>query len=296
MTTEISPEPEATIAGELTISEPGVYAGVSDIDYHADPVPGGSLSCSGAKKLLSPSTPALFKYEQEHPPESTKAFDEGKAAHRLVLGVGPELVLIPFDEWRTNEAKAAVKEAQDRGAIPLKPKQWQMVHDMAEALQAHPTAAALLDPERGLPEQSLFWTDPDTGVTLRARLDWLPDPTPGGRMILADYKTARSAHPEQFARAAADYGYHQQDPWYSEGVRALGLTEDLAFVFIVQEKTPPYLVSVCQLVDDDRRLGHVLNHQAIRIYAECKRTGNWPGYPDVTVVELPGWYRARNGV
>ena len=34
-------------------------AGVYDIPedlYHRDPVPGGSLSCSGAKKLLPPSS------------------------------------------------------------------------------------------------------------------------------------------------------------------------------------------------------------------------------------------------
>lgn len=283
------------LAGRLTISEPGVYADISDIDYHADPVPGGSLSCSGAKKLLPPSTPARFKHEVENPPESTKTFDEGKAAHRLVLGVGPELVLVPFERWDTNKAKAMVAEARERDAIPLKQKQWDMVHGMADALRAHATASALLNPDRGQPEQSLFWADPETGVTLRARLDWLPDPSDSGRMIIADYKSALSAAPAKFAKAAADYGYHQQDPWYSAGVRALGLAEDLAFVFIVQEKTPPYLVSVCQLHDDDRRLGHVLNRQAIHTYAECKRTGDWPGYPDVTVVELPGWYRIQNG-
>lgn len=283
------------IAGHRTITEPGVYADVSDIDYHADPVPGGSLSCSGAKKLLPPSTPARFKYELENPPESTKTFDEGKAAHRLVLGVGPELVLVPFERWDTNAAKAMVAEARERDAIPLKQKQWDMVHGMADALRRHPTASALLDPEHGQAEQSLFWTDRETGVTLRARLDWLPDPTPGGRTILADYKSAISAHPDKFARSAADYGYHQQDPWYSMGVRELGLAEDLAFVFIVQEKTAPYLVSICQLHDQDRHLGHVLNRQAIHTYAECKRTGDWPGYPDVNVVELPGWYRNQNG-
>lgn len=291
----MSAEVLEVVVDELVITEPGVYDGISDEEYHGDPTIEGSLSCSGAKKLIPPSTPARFFYELENPTETTKALDEGKAAHALVLGTGPELVKIPFDEWRTDAAKAQVAEAKDRGAIPLKPKQWDMVFGMAEALRLHPTASALLDPERGKPEQSLFWKHELTGVTLRARLDWLPEPAESGRMILADYKSARSANPADFAKAAADYGYHQQDPWYSEAVRRLGLADDLAFVFIVQEKTPPYLVSVCQLHDDDRRLGHVLNQQAIHTYADCKSSGIWPGYPDVTVVELPVWYRIRNG-
>ncbi|MGW9447058.1 hypothetical protein, partial [Bacillus mobilis] len=48
------------------ITRPGVYDGIPEAVYHRDPVPGGSLSSSGARKLLAPSCPALFKYDQEH--------------------------------------------------------------------------------------------------------------------------------------------------------------------------------------------------------------------------------------
>lgn len=283
------------INGQLTISEPGVYPDITDIDYHADPVPGGSLSRSGARKLLPPSTPAQFKYELEHPPPSRKVFDEGKAAHRLVLGVGPELVKLPFDDLRSGAAKEFQKAATDRGAICLKEAPWQMVHDMADALREHPLAAALLNPDRGRPEQSLFWVDAPTGTTLRARLDWLPDPAASGRLIVPDYKTATSADPHEFARKAPDYGYDMQDPWYIDGIRALGLAEDVVFVFIVQSKTPPYPVSVVQLHDDDRAIGRARNRTAIDTYTHCKKTGVWPGYDDVTVVDLPAWYRIQNG-
>lgn len=283
------------IAGRTTVSEPGVYADITDVDYHADPVAGGSLSRSGAKKLLPPSTPAQFKYEVDNPPETKPAFEEGKAAHRLVLGAGPELVKLPFDSMRTNAAKEFAAEAEKRGAICLKEETWERVHVMAETLRKHPIASALLDPERGHPEQSLFWDDPETGVTLRARLDWLPDPSSGGRLIVPDYKTAASADPNEFARKAADFGYDMQDPWYLEGLRALGVAEDLAFVFIVQAKTPPYPVSVVQLHDVDRAIGAARNRRAIETYAQCKATDTWPGYDDVTVVELPVWYRIQNG-
>src|SRR2546421_646443 len=90
-----------------TITEPGLYEDLSVETYHADPVPVGSLSSSGARKLLPPGCPALFAYEREHPPEPTATFDLGHAAHKMVLGVGPEVVKIDADNWRTNAVKDA---------------------------------------------------------------------------------------------------------------------------------------------------------------------------------------------
>jgi len=40
------------VVDQVLITEPGVYALPADV-YHADPVAGGSLSSSGAKKLLA---------------------------------------------------------------------------------------------------------------------------------------------------------------------------------------------------------------------------------------------------
>jgi hypothetical protein len=84
---------------------------------------------------------------------------------------------------------------------------------MAAALRAHPLAGKLLDPDRGTPEQSLFWTDERTGVWRRARLDALPHPA-AGRMIIADYKTCDSAKPRACAKSIANYGYNMQGAAY----------------------------------------------------------------------------------
>ena len=140
---------------------------------------------------------------------------------------------------------------------------------------------------------SLFWQDPDTSVPLRARVDWLRDRAPG-RLIIPDYKTASSAHPETFAKSAANYLYHLQDAWYGDGARALGLDEDPAFVFVVQEKTPPYLVTVVELDSDARRAGRALGRRAIATYQACVESGEWPGYSsEIELISLPPWARSR---
>ncbi|GAA3032733.1 hypothetical protein GCM10020000_07200 [Streptomyces olivoverticillatus] len=137
---------------------PGVYDIPADL-YHEDPVPGGSLSSTGARKLLPPSCPALFHFELGQPSVPKPHFEVGTAAHQLVLGDGPELVLVDYPDWRTNAAKEEAAAARAIGAIPLKRPDFEKVHAMADALREHPEAADLLAPGSGAAEQSLFWQD-----------------------------------------------------------------------------------------------------------------------------------------
>ena len=269
---------------------PGVYD-IPEDAYHADPVPGGSLSSSGARKLLPPSCPAIFRHEQLNPPGPKKVFEIGSAAHKLVLGSGPELVLVDKDRWDDKDTKAKVADIRARGAIPLKRPEYEQVHGMAAALRRHRVAASLFNPDHGRPEQTLIWQDEDTGVWCRARLDWLPFAA-AGRLIIPDYKTARSASSVAIAKTVYEHGYHQQAEWYVRGARTLGLAdEQAAFVFVCQEKDAPYLVNLAQLDENALSVAAQRNRRAMETYADCAATGVWPGYPDHVIHEiaLPAW-------
>jgi hypothetical protein len=279
------------------ITQPGVYDLPADV-YHTDPVPpdlGGSLSSSGAKLLLPPSCPAIFDWARTHPTFSG-AFDFGHAAHAKVLGAGAEIVAVDADDWRGKAAREAKDQARAEGKTPLLAKDVAVVDAMAAKLLEHPVASALLDPDHGKPEQSLFAQDEESGgVWLRAMLDWLPDPGPG-RTIIPDYKsTADTGNPDAFDRAMAEYRYHGQAAWNLDLMRRLGLADDDArFVFIVQSKKAPYLVSVIEPDADAMEVGREENRAAIALYAQCVSTGTWPGYGDaVTSASLPPWYTPR---
>lgn len=273
---------------KLAIDRPRIVD-MPDREYHADPVAGGSLSSSGARKLLAPSCPARFHWDLTHPTPYKKIFDFGHVAHRLVLGAGAGIVVVDANDWRTNKAKAERDEAHAAGKTPILKDDYQIVKDMAAALRAHPLAASLLDPEFGEPEKSLFWVD-ESGIVRRARLDWLPTfVTDNGRYVIPDYKTAASAARDDFEKAADSHGYFQQAPWYEDAVRAcLGI--DAVMVFVAQEKAPPYLVNVIEITTLAREFGHDRNREAIGIYERCVRTGRWPGYGDgFDMISLPGW-------
>jgi hypothetical protein len=264
-----------------TITEPGLYD-LSNADYHADPVPAGSLSSTGAKKLIQ-KTPLHFKWDMDHPVHKD-VFDYGTAAHSMVLeGDTSGLVVVDAADWRTKAAQEAKADAHAHGKTPLLVKDFDQVQAMAEQIRKHPEAAFLL--KDGVPEKSAFWQH-DTGAWLRARFDWLPNKRGHGLMV-PDYKTAASADPGKFSRAAADYGYHQQAAFYCDAAKALGLSPDPVMLFVVQEKTAPYAVNVIELHEDAIHTGRALNEKAIRLYQQCKLTDTWPGYTMGEPVRLP---------
>lgn len=258
---------------------------VRDLDereYHADRE---SLSVSGAKVLLK--SPAKFRWQQEHPVYKD-VFDFGTAAHKMVLGVGAELVLHEYDAEKvkspksTNAWKAQQAEVRKAGGVLLLPEEHAAVVAMADRLAEHTTATALLS--QGEAEVSAYALDEPTGIMRRGRFDWLnPD-------MLVDYKTAVSADRYAFAKAAANFGYDMQAAWYLDLALANGLTPR-GFVFIVQEKEPPYEVACIQLDPEAVDAARSLNAHALERYRDCLAAGVWPGHtPDRIVgAEMPAW-------
>jgi hypothetical protein len=275
------------------VTVPGLYD-ISADQYHGDPVPGGSLSSSGARRLLD-TCPAIYRWETDHPEAEVhkQVFDFGHAAHQMVLGAGPELAVIDAKDWRTNDAKAFKADAYAAGLVPLLAAEHEQVKAMAAALVADPVCAALLDPQWGVAEQSLFWRDDEYEVWRRARLDWFST-RPGRRPLVVDYKSADSVDSRSLQRAIHNHGYHQQQPYYLDGVHALGLAGDAAFVFLFQMRKPPYLVHLVQLKPTAVRLGRERNTAALETFRDCQASGLWPGYAtDVTEIGLPGYAEAQ---
>lgn len=273
---------------EWKVAHPGAHALFPEAAYHDDPVPGGSLSSTGARKLLPPGCPAKYRWWADNREPYKAVFEEGKAAHRKVLGVGPALVLVDKARWDTNDIKAQLKDIRERGDIPLKQPQMDAVDAMAKALRENPMARHLLDPGQGATELCLFWRD--RSVWGRARLDRLTK-LRTGRPVVVEYKTCASAAPADAEKAIARYGYHVQGEFYRAGAIALGLVpEDAAFLLVMQEKEPPYLATVVEPDFAAMRMGAIRVRQAFDLFAECTVNGRWPGYSDdVVYAALPPW-------
>lgn len=277
------------------ITEPGIYDHLTLEQYHADMVPGGSLSSSGARKLLHPSCPAKFDYERRHPQPPTDAMEFGSAVHSIALGNGAEVMPVDAKSWQGKAAQDERREIRASGRIPLLEAQFQTANEMAVALRRHTLAAKLLDPERGAPERSLYWRDEKTGVMLRARPDWLPETVDGERLLVPDIKTIPEVDPDSIAKSMANYAYPMQADFYESGIKALGLAREVVFLFVFVRKTRPHLVQVVAVPEIDRMIAAAKNRRAIDLFAQCTASGEWPAYePGIAYIETPGWAQSRD--
>lgn len=278
-----------TIEPPAVIADPVVVDGLSADDYHADR---NSISSTGLRKLLAPGCPAQFKHDRDNPQPHKKEFDLGHAAHLMVLGEGPELAVIDYPDWRKKDAQAERNEAYADGKVPLLTKDFEMVTAMAAAIRQHPLAGPLFAPGSGVAERSIFWTDPATGIRCRVRPDYLKQLP--GLTLAVDYKTITKADPETISKAIRDHGYHQQDALYVDGIEAAGLAPDgCRFLFVFQQKTAPYLITVRELDQQSRDIGRAKNQRALRLFADCTATGIWPDWTgpvdDIPQISLPTW-------
>lgn len=268
------------------ITEPGLVYDMPDDQYHADPVPGGSLSSSLARRLTEHVPAKAIATHRDRKP--TASMNLGKAAHLHALGAGPELIVWQHDGRTRAGKEERAEHAEDIAAervIAVKEEERDQVLSMAAALRANPEVAAMLD--AGTPEASVFWQE--QGAWCRGRFDLLGD-------VGDDYKTCDDASAQGFERSMSKYGYHQQADFYLRGLRAIGHPAgDRPMRFICQEKTYPYLVQVHTCDDLAMEVAAALNDRAIRIFAEAIATGEWAGYPTLCAppTALPNSYFYR---
>ncbi|MGW5711650.1 PD-(D/E)XK nuclease-like domain-containing protein [Streptomyces olivaceus] len=276
----------------VEIEGPKVVDSLSAEDYHADRT---SISSSGLRALLAPGCPAQFKYDRDNPQPPKKEFDLGHAAHQILLGEGPEIDVLDFDNYLTKAAKTARAEAYDMGVVPLLRREYKQVEAMVAAVRSHPDASSLLAMQ-GVAEQSIYWTDPDTGIRCRVRPDWLvqhPRVT-----LVVDLKTTTDASPDACSKAIESYAYHQQGALYIDGVQAAGLApEGARFIWIFVSKKAPHLVTVRELADQDQDIGRARNQRALRIYRDCEQSDTWPDWtgpvPTIPQLGMPTWATIR---
>lgn len=226
----------------------------------------------------------------------TPAMQFGSLFHdSVLLGIDHVAVEIPPESLSSNGSKtgAGWKHFQAHYAgmnkVFLKPDEFAALRNMVDAVWSHPMAARLLERADAAIEQSIFWADEETGLSLRSRLDHRKLSTP----IITDLKSTADVSRKGFASSMWDYGYYRQVVFYREAAKALtGQVHD--FVFVAVEKEPPHRVRCYELDPrEDRAMtrGYEDVRDGLNRLAEAYRTNNWtePGWDQVLTLDLPNW-------
>lgn len=192
----------------------GVYLGLDEELYHADP----ALGSSSIKALAW--SPADYWFNSPHNKLKTEKKDTeaqmlGRAFHKLVLE-GREALEAKFackqtENWSTKEGRAEKEDFAARGLTGLKFDDWSRILISGESIFKNPY---LQDAFIGGPtEVSIFWER--GGVRRKARIDCLK------LRSNTDLKTispdAGIPFDEACLRHMARYHYHVQAQHYNEG-------------------------------------------------------------------------------
>lgn len=262
------------------LPDSGIHPGIAETEYHADP---RSLSSTGAKTIYAKGA-AAYKWERENP-EHKDAWDFGSVVHALVLGVG-EYEVIDQSSWRTKAAMEARLEAREAGKTPILAKDFARAEDVRDAVMENKLAASILSDGRA--EISAWATDPDTGVLIRGRFDYLRD------NAIVDLKTSyKPVDPREWERTAWNLHYGLQAAWYMR-LLELNSEPERPFLWVTVCTEQPHEVYIHQASDALIEKGREQADRALATYAAAVKTGHWPGLADpheIHTTNPPAWVK-----
>ena len=240
-------------------------------------------------------SPEKFRWCMDHPPEKSEALLFGSAAHKLILegsdAFFAEYAVAPAVDRRTKAGREEFEafRAANAGKETVTKDQYDKIVEMSAQIRNCPLAYKLLK-AKGTTEEAFFWTDPGTGEKCKVKTDRIV--TWKRRKYILDYKTCKCAATFRFNSEIWKYGYFMQAGMYSEGWKIANKKRKLpGFMFVAQEKDPPYSVNVIEVSEEVMNAGVAKFHSLLEKYHDCKALDVWNGYvqdvPNDSFV--PGW-------
>ena len=240
-------------------------------------------------------SPAYYKHAKSQAQKPKSHYAIGTLLHTAVLEpdkFDSSYTIAPDCEKRSNADKEVWRLAEELAVLEkkvlVKRGDLDEIRRIRDSVFAHKSASAASECG-GSFEPSLYATDPETGILLRAR----PDLVSAGNAII-DLKTTTfgGASKHSFARSIAKFRYDCQAAFYLD---MLALCEDPkdVFVWIAVEKEPPYAVAVYYLDEKSIQAGRAQYRADLATYKEAVESGNWGGYSqEMELISLPD-YRLR---
>lgn len=263
---------------DQAVTELGIKAGVSNEVYHSGP----GLSCSGLKQFAK--TPAHYLAYRLRESEETASQRLGTLAHMAVLE--PERferdIAVNDENRNSNAFKAFRAEAEASGKYVCKTSEYEAAAAMRDGVYRCQAARKLLS--GGKAEQTIRWRDPETGVLLKCRPDYL---RPDG--VVVDIKTFADLSKDSLERQIERMRYHWQSAFYLDGVNTAMGTNSTMFAHLFVD-TEAFIARVVVLEDEVLEKAQREIVPLVDSYAECMRSNLWTGYPDeILTVSLPDY-------
>jgi len=275
--------------------DPGLHQ-IPMADYHRDPCPIPSASCSILETLLD-KTPhhAWLKHPRLNkdgwkPSASSRKADLGTAVHEMATRRGRGVVTIEANDYKSKAARTARDETRDAGKTPIlapdRARAATILRNLRKRVREHEdTRGAFRD---GHGEVTMI---AQLGPVLygRAMVDWL---RPRDR-TLWDLKTTTSdIGDEALRRRIGDDSLDMRAAWYLLLASTLHHEEPShwRYVYVFIETAEPYECRFIELTRDQLDEGQQKLEWALGVWKNCLLDGSWPGYPaGIEKLEAAAW-------
>lgn len=239
-----------------------------------------ALNYSGAKELLK--SPAHYQTWLNEPRKETPALRIGSAVHAAVLQpdhYAADFAVAPDVDRRTKEGKEKWAEFQTvhAGKTILTEDERELVACVTGQILVTMNRLGIKPAHREVCLGAVY-----CGVPVKSALDLVAEDG-----YIYDLKTTEDGSPRGFQQSVRSYRYNLQAHFYRTVCELAGLGRPLGFRFIVVEKSPPYAVAVYEIGPNLMSYAIEDFERAVKLYADCTASGDWPGYPqDPQVIDV----------
>lgn len=262
---------------------------INNNEYH------NSNGFSRSQLLSLDKSPYHFWYEhlsgKASIKEPTEAMIMGSAIHTLILQ--PELfhneyAILPKIDRRTTSGKEQYEQftLEVGNKTILTQEQFSKINCIEQSIRQHDIVDTLL--KNALYEQSIFWTDKDTGLQFKVRPDaW-------SHKMVVDLKTSDDVNRYRFAGSAYKLGYYLQAAMIWQACNSIDKPFDV-FTILAIEKKEPYAPAVFIINKEaiDFGLDQFQNYK--EQLKQALDYNQWESYP-VCELEVPKYATINNNL
>lgn len=168
------------------------------------------------------------------------------------------------------------KKVDDDPRDPLTDGETTLIKDMGRALVADPAASAVME---GMPEVTMAYQDEASGLWILSR----PDVVSFDGTVIDYKKMNTQGKPfgvHDVDKAIEGRGYHMQMALAAEAYLHLFGEMATAAGIVAQNDAKPHHVILREITEEQLHIGRWQNSVQIARFAECYRSGHWPGPGD----------------
>lgn len=272
---------------------------MTDEMYHSDR---RAVNSSSLKRMIKSPRAFYYTFFLGKDEEPTEAMKFGTLAHMALLQgskfqeqyvVMPEIIgytkaglpTTSANALDVQEKKRAWLADQPPGAIITTAEDRDRLFAMIDSVLSHEQASKLLS--KGKPEIAGYWRDPETGILLRIKPDFLPFDV----SVALDVKTTQDCVWDEFRRSVESLRYDFQTMMYDEGIFQITGIRPEHRVWLTIESKAPYEVACYEVPPQYEATGRYEFRAQLRRLKECAMRNEWPQRQvEIEYGEMSPWF------